>query len=51
MNTRRLEAFTDGVIAIMVLKLTVPAGGELSAWSQEAQVRLPASITWASRFS
>jgi uncharacterized membrane protein len=33
------------VIAIMVLELTVPAGGDLSAWSQEAHVPLPASIT------
>ncbi|KTW00633.1 hypothetical protein NS355_03120 [Sphingomonas yabuuchiae] len=44
MNTGRLEAFTDGVIAIiitiMVLELKVPAGGELSALSQEAPVLL-----------
>jgi len=33
------------VIAIMMLELTVPAGGDLSAWSQEAHVPLPASIT------
>lgn len=44
MNTGRLEAFTDGVIAIiitiMVLELKVPGGGELSALSQEAPVLL-----------
>jgi uncharacterized membrane protein len=45
LNTRRLEAFTDGVISIMVLELTVPAGGDLSTWSQEAHVPLRPSIT------
>lgn len=44
MNTGRLEAFTDGVIAIiitiMVLELKVPAGGELAALWQEAPVLL-----------
>lgn len=44
MNTGRLEAFTDGVIAIiitiMVLELKVPHGGELSALWAEAPVLL-----------
>jgi uncharacterized membrane protein len=44
MNTGRLEAFTDGVIAIiitiMVLELKVPSGGELAALSAELPVLL-----------
>ncbi len=44
MNTSRLEAFTDGVIAIiitiMVLELKVPDGGELSALTAELPVLL-----------
>jgi uncharacterized membrane protein len=44
MKTGRLEAFTDGVIAIiitiMVLELKVPHGGELSALWAEAPVLL-----------
>jgi uncharacterized membrane protein len=44
MGTGRIEAFTDGVIAIiitiMVLELKVPAGGDLSALSAEAPVLL-----------
>jgi uncharacterized membrane protein len=44
MNKGRLEAFTDGVIAIiitiMVLELKVPQGGDLSALSAELPVLL-----------
>lgn len=44
MGTGRLEAFTDGVIAIiitiMVLELKVPQGGDLSDLSAEAPVLL-----------
>lgn len=50
MNARRLEAFTDGVIAIvitiMVLELKVPSGGALSDLAQS----LPLLVAYAVSF-
>ncbi|HEV3285829.1 MAG TPA: TMEM175 family protein, partial [Steroidobacteraceae bacterium] len=44
MNTARLEAFTDGVIAIiitiMVLEIHVPKGQDLAALKQEVPLLL-----------
>jgi uncharacterized membrane protein len=50
MNPSRLEAFTDGVIAIvitiMVLELKVPDGGSLAALSESAPILLAYTLSF-----